>query len=153
MEIWKDFDDIYSVSNMGKIKNKKTGHILKGSSNGNGYLIIRIKKKNYYIHRLVAMLFVENPRNEKYVNHIDFNKENNNALNLEWCTQKENVNHSRSNMMHRKNITHTNTGERYITKRKNRYRITIDKKEYRTCKTLKEAIEKRDKILNGEVVL
>lgn len=53
-------------------------------------------------------------------------------------------------MKKRKNITHSNTNKKYITYRKenNTYRITIDRKEYTPCKTLKEAIIKRNKILS-----
>ena len=52
----------------------------------------------------------------------------------------------------KRNGYYSNTKERYITYRKstNRYRITIDKKEYKSCKTLEEAIKKRDEILNGK---
>ena len=56
-------------------------------------------------------------------------------------------------MKKRKKITHSNTGEKYISYRKenNTYRITINKKEYASCSTLLEAIKKRDEILNEKV--
>lgn len=168
-ELWKvipEFEN-YEISNFGRIKSLlkwdiskkkyiKRESILTPVDNGSGYLIIGLRKnckrKNFYIHRLVADAFIENPKKLKYVNHIDYNKSNNNVSNLEWCTQKENVQHSICNMKHRKTISHTNTGEMYISKRKNRYRITIDRKEYRSCKTLNDAIIKRDMILKGEVM-
>lgn len=170
MEIWKDienFEGFYQISNFGRVKSLKkwcgnkhlskwidSEKILKPTDNGRGYLIIAFntngKKKNYYIHRLVATHFLNKPINKNIVNHKDYNKHNNNVNNLEWCTQKENIKYSINNMKHRKNITHSNTGERYICYRKKTkvYRVIIDKKEYGSFKTLEEAKIIRDKILN-----
>lgn len=160
MEQWKpikDYEGLYEVSNLGRVKNYKE-KILSPFDNGNGYLVVTLfknkKKKNHYIHRLVAFTFLPNPNHLEYVNHLDFNTKNNNVSNLEICTQKTNILHSVNKMKHRKSVTHTNTGEKYIYYRKDRdnYRIVIDKKEYSTSKTLKEAIEKRDEFLNGEKI-
>ena len=171
-EIWKPikgYEGLYEVSNFGRVKrlsrkvNDYRGEntriikekILSPFDNGKGYLVITLvknkKKNNHYIHRLVAFAFLPNPNHFEYVNHLDYNTKNNEVSNLEFCTQKTNVNYSKENMKHRKNITHTNTGERYIyyRKSKNVYRVVIDKKEYPSFRTLEEAIKKRDEILNG----
>lgn len=172
-EVWKpikNYEGLYEVSNLGRIKslarkvndyrgkNTRTlpSKIMNNVDNGNGYeyvtLVKNKKRKNYYIHRLVAFTFLPNPNNYEYVNHLDYNTKNNIVSNLELCTQKNNVNYSIENMKHRKSVTHTNTGERYIYYRKNKnvYRVVIDKKEYPSFKTLEEAIKKRDEILNGK---
>lgn len=52
--------------------------------------------KSYYIHRLVAETFISNPDNLPFVNHKDENKQNNCVDNLEWCTQKYNINYGTS---------------------------------------------------------
>jgi hypothetical protein len=51
-------------------------------------------KKNFKIHRLVAMTFVNNPNNYDIVNHIDQNKLNNDIKNLEWMNHTQNITHS-----------------------------------------------------------
>lgn len=99
-EIWKSiegYEDLYEVSNKGRVRNK-SGLILKGSTSATGgYRTVVLckngKKRGFGVHRLVAKAFVENPRNANVVNHLDENKTNNNADNLEWVTQKENVNY------------------------------------------------------------
>lgn len=164
-EIWKpisEYDFLYEISNMGRVRSLKKWdvnsksfipcmNILKPTDNGNGYLIIGLRKggkrKNYYIHRLVAQEFLSNDRNLKCVNHIDYDKRNNTVENLEWCTQLDNVRHSSEHMKHKKGITHSNTGEKYITYSKGKYRVIIDRKEYPSFLNLKEAILFRDEVL------
>lgn len=51
-------------------------------------------RKNKFIHRLLAQAFIPNPLTKPQVNHIDGNKQNNQLVNLEWATSKENSQHA-----------------------------------------------------------
>lgn len=97
-EIWKDYIATYQISNMGRIRNTKTNHILKTTLTGSGYLgcVISLNgtKKCIKVHRAVAQAFIPNPNNLPQVNHIDGCKTNNVWTNLEWVTNQENVCHS-----------------------------------------------------------
>ena len=99
-EIWKDiegYEGLYQVSNMGRVRSLRRNIILKIKIGSNGYervvLSVNNIPKGYSIHRLVANTFIPNPDNYPIVNHKDENKTNNRVDNLEWCTQKYNVNY------------------------------------------------------------
>lgn len=53
-----------------------------------------VKKKLYYVHRLVAEAFIPNPDNKREVNHINFDRSDNRVCNLEWVSSSENKLHS-----------------------------------------------------------
>lgn len=99
-EVWKDipgFEGRYQVSNLGNVKSLVYTHprILKTGINSNGYARVCLPNKKWvFVHRLVAESFVPNEHNYPVVNHLDENRLNNIASNLEWCTQKQNLNYS-----------------------------------------------------------
>ena len=106
MDDWKQIENLpYSVSRNGEVRNDRTGRIITPSRLKNGYLMARlwVDYKVYYrlVHRLVAISFVENPFGKSDVNHIDGDKANNNAINLEWVTKSENQLH-RYNVLNRR---------------------------------------------------
>ncbi len=78
---------------------KFTDFVRKASVNNAGYHYMAFredgKQKNFYIHRLVAETFIPNPDGKPFVNHIDGDKSNNSADNLEWVTVTENNRHAR----------------------------------------------------------
>jgi len=94
-EIWENIENFenYQISNLGNVKNNK-GKILKGwVTRGYHYVSLLNNgiKKKYRVHRLVAKAFIDNPDDLPCINHKDENKLNNCVDNLEWCTQKENL--------------------------------------------------------------
>lgn len=89
--------DIYSVSNMGNVRNDVTGIIKKLTNGAHGYKIVhlsngsRLSSINKYVHRLVAEAFLSNPDGLPCVNHRDADKTNNIVSNLEWCSYSYNT--------------------------------------------------------------
>ena len=98
IEYWVDvkhYEDYYECSNLGRIRNKITGNILKGCINNKGYVRISLTyyKTKKFAHVLILESFYKRPFNNAQVNHIDENKTNNKLDNLEWVTNKQNANH------------------------------------------------------------
>ena len=97
-EVWKTisgYEGLYEISNYGNVR-KKNGALLKGQANGKYREILLTKdkvRKKYKIHRLVAQAFIPNPHGFPLINHIDECPSNNNANNLEWCSNKYNINY------------------------------------------------------------
>lgn len=83
----------YIIYENGKIYNKHNKEIL-GYIANNGYRTVNIKGELFLVHRILAIAFIPNPNNYKYVNHKDENKLNNDLNNLEWCTFEYNIRYS-----------------------------------------------------------
>ena len=100
MEVWKKIKGFenYEISNEGRLKSLHFGKEIfrKSKPTKQGYVRFALCKNGkqfiFLAHRLVAEAFIENPEKKLCVNHKDENKANNNVLNLEWVTHKENNN-------------------------------------------------------------
>ena len=110
-EVWKEilgYSDYY-VSNYGRIKHyiktyNKYCLLSHHYNNYNGRYYVNIKNKTMQVARLVAHAFCAGYSEERNtINHIDGNKTNNNANNLEWVSQSENNKHA-YDVLHRKKV-------------------------------------------------
>lgn len=107
IEDWRDipgFEGLYQVSKLGNVRAlnyHRSGKVknLKQSDSGIGYLVVHLYKNGdykRYVHRLVAQAFIENPFNFTEINHINENKYDNRAENLQWCSRLFNVRYSKA---------------------------------------------------------
>lgn len=109
-EVWKSLPGVpgIEVSTLGRVRTLDRvvscrgngtrfvkGHVLKQRGNGKGYLLVNIpiagKQATKTVHRLVAKTFIPNHDGLPEINHKDNNPLNNNASNLEWCTNEYNI--------------------------------------------------------------
>lgn len=123
-EIWKDIKDyegLYQVSNLGRVKSlnyRNTGkaEVMSPGKHTNGYFKVCLHKngeyKNFFIHRLVAEAFIPNPDGKPQVNHkidtdegktiniVFFNEDGSvdeEKTTIEWCDSEYNNNYGTHN--------------------------------------------------------
>ena len=119
-EYWRSVDGFpkYEISTDGRVRNSKTGRIMKLQVMPNGYIRVGLKKdktdSKHSVHRLVATAFCNKTDGCDIVDHIDRNKANNNFQNLRWTTISGNA---RNRTIHNRNRSGT-TGVIYNKKGK-----------------------------------
>ena len=88
----------YLIKSSGEVISLRTGKVMKPFLAGKGYHCLKLwdgkKAHHRSVHRLVAAKYCKNRRPDTEVNHIDGNKLNNCASNLEWVTKSENGKHA-----------------------------------------------------------
>lgn len=99
MEFRKVPGFLVEVSDCGIIRRESDGYVYAVQTCKLGYKRVGLftvgkKRSNLAVHRAVAMAWIPNPENKSDVNHIDLNKANNHASNLEWATKSENHFHA-----------------------------------------------------------
>jgi hypothetical protein len=113
IEVWKPiegYEDRYEISNLGRVKSLerririangryrvKKQNILK-ENRALPYTMVHLSEKPFYVHRLVANAFCDNPCGYNEVNHKNENIRDNRAVNLEWCDHKYNCNYGTRNI-------------------------------------------------------
>lgn len=150
-------DDTYEIMIDGTVINRNTGRVLKTCLVGSGYKALRLGVgRKFYIHNLVANAFLPAPTEEGLViDHIDRNKLNNHASNLRWVSKSIN---SINRSVEVKPRASNKSGHHHIKVILAPRQInptfavvfnTKDFKHYSAHKTLEDAIEKRDSILEN----
>jgi hypothetical protein len=86
---------LYSVSNLGNVRNDKTGKMLKQGLSPDDYKTVRLRGEDEkyvtkYVHRLVAIAFIPNVLNKSEVDHINNDGKDNRVQNLRWASHQEN---------------------------------------------------------------
>ena len=105
-EVWRTISNFpdYEISNIARVRNKKTGLIKVPSVGKRGYLVLNIKKESKTflkaLHRLFAETWIPNPESKREVNHINGDKCDCSFENLEWATPSENMAHARKTVLH-----------------------------------------------------
>ena len=142
MEIFKkiiDYEEIYEISNLGNVKSLRTIKIIKQHIGVNGYKTVALRKnsndikpKNLYVHRLLALSFLENKNNLSIVDHIDGDKLNNNLNNLRWSSYSDNVKNGHL------------TNKNYNNKKKEVYKMNINHDIIEKYDSIKDAKTKNN---------
>lgn len=101
-EHWQAVDIGYEVSDCGRIRHHS--RMLSGSLHKDGYIFVTIRGKQIPLHRLVAQAFCDGYAAGLEVNHIDGNRQNNYAYNLEWVTRAGNQQHAVDNHLQPKGL-------------------------------------------------
>lgn len=166
------YEELYQISNYGNIKSldrivkdsnreryqRIKGHYMKPTDNGNGYKLISLlknyKRKNHYIHRLVAQHFIDNPNNYREVNHIDCDKSNNKINNLEWCNSSQNKKHYLNTELGKeKGKKASKTRFRNLVKDKEKQIIYMYVKEQKTFKEIKQIVKLCNETIKKVLIL
>ena len=106
-EEWRDipgYKGLYQVSSAGNVKSLPKYHskiekMLKGYPDKDGYIKVRLClntkiRKSHFVHRLVAISFINNEKCLPEVDHINTIKNDNRVENLRWCDHKSNINNA-----------------------------------------------------------
>jgi hypothetical protein len=147
-----DFPD-YFINRKGDVLSKKwkKERIMKPNLGKSGYYYFGLRKdKKPYTkktHRLLAEIFIKNPNNYLYVDHINRDRSDNRLENLRWVTYTENCQNKSKRKKSKSGYKHI-----HFYNTTSRWRVTIERNKKVVCdsrkfKTIEEAVSYRNKVL------
>lgn len=157
-EIWRDiagFEGLYQVSSVGSVM-RKNGKLLSQWVDRKGYLVTKLSnrglRKHFFVHRLVALSFIDNPLCLPMCNHLDGNKKNNCVSNLEWTDAFGNMRHAKEmGLLHRSNTQHHTSGYKFLENIRVMQRYRDDAEFRRRRLDINKAFYHRKKKLHGSL--
>ena len=127
----KGYEGLYKISSEGYVISLKTKRAMQPFINNSGYACLRLSKqgsrKSFTLHRLVALSFVKGYSPNLEVNHIDGNKLNNVASNLEWITKGENLKHKYKVFAEYKELCKSFLGRKHANSASKFHNVSWDK--------------------------
>lgn len=148
------YEGHYSMDNQGNVWSHKRQEYMTQYINDNGYYAVRLNKlpeitrKEIRIHRMLGILYIDNPHNKPQIDHINRIRTDNRLENLRWVTHEENMNNKNMYSNNRLNI-------QYIQQRENNtFRFKIQRtnlQHQKTFDSLEEAIIYRNNFLSDNI--
>lgn len=143
----------YEINEEGIIRNKSSGHIMSVFLTA-GYPSVRLdsicgKRKTYYIHRLVGMMYIpnQNPEINNFIHHKDFDKQNYSISNIEWVDQKTNNKLGGNGLIEppwKINLNNTSWGDAKTTGKRNGMNKYPEEMIRKICEGLKNGLSHRE---------
>lgn len=152
MKFIEGYEKMYGVDEEGNVYSHYSKKVL-SQKLSRGYPQVQLykdgRRKFHYVHRLVAKAFLNEEDGKTFINHIDGDKLNNNAGNLEWCTQSENQKHAYKLGLQKPNISKAQS----MSAKKNSIKVNQYTKDGELIKTYSSMSEAKEALEFSSVTM